>query len=1578
MRACSRAGSALCRGLETGHVIRPAERLLLVGRRLQQFEGWALNPAPGLPAPSVARPGSFSPQEDAAIEAMRGVVSRAPRALARSATAAATETKTLGGIASLARPGAPGAAPRAGAHCALSTAAASGPGVPKRGPAAGKRATKSPRKTKAARLSVEEEYQRKSPVEHVLLRPGMYIGSVEPRASTCWVPKEKATTVGDGEAAAQCRMEEKELRPMPGLVKLLDELLVNAMDNHQRDRRGTTRIEVTIDEKAGVVTVSNTGRPVPAQLHRTEGVWVPELVFGHLLTGSNFAPGGAAAAEGGAGADSDDAVGVGGRHGYGAKLANIFAKRFEVTVGDAAAGRLYRQRWESNMGRVFVPEVAPFPVDASAGPQWAAVEGTGEAGWAGPADASVEWLAAPPAAALSGPEGRAQSFTSVSFQMDLGRFGRKEGQGIDRASASQMRRRVWDAAGLLGQPGDEALPSGSPARKGVEVSLNGRLLAVGGFPGYCALFPPAAGREALLEEAGLAPGLVAHAKCGPRWEVGVGLASADSGRGGEAVSFVNGVYTAGGGAHVDVVTDELAKRLAERIAPRVKAALAKDASADATSAPAVTAASVRPHLRVFVSCRVAEPAFDSQTKERLTCAPSALGSLPAIPDRLVREAAATGIEAAVVAASLSKQQADTARAVRKLRVASKQAAGAGARARQVVDVPKLEDASLAGTARAEECTLILTEGDSAKALAVAGLAVVGRQTFGVFPLRGKLLNVRDLPLKTALENQEIRGIVTAMGLEPGRAYAGGLPEARSLLRYGRVMIMADQDNDGSHIKGLVLNMIHTLWPALLRGDGLDGGTDASSFVEAFITPVIKARRGSAEVRDFFSERAYLEWSDSLPKAERARWAIKYYKGLGTSTAAEGRQYFSDLPRHRVPIVWGGDGDGDRVDMAFAKSRADDRKQWLLAAPAGVRSRVALCHQEGPAESDSDSQQDAPAPAELRRGEGAVSAPLPVGAFIDEELIEFSWADVHRSIPSVVDGLKPSQRKVLFACLARARRGGVSTGEGGAEYKVAQLAGAVAEATAYHHGEASLISTIVNMAQDYVGANNLPLLEPRGQFGTRLAGGKDAASARYIFTRLSPATRRLFPAVDDSLLPRCEDDGAKVEPVAYAPVIPLALINGASGIGTGWSTHVPMHGPGDVLAAVRGALERAPADLLALADAHGVPSPAEAAAAPGDWARAVSWDEHAARRWEGLARDATASLFPGQQWAQDGHILPWARGFAGGVKLLEAASAPAVETVGLADVFDYDAYAHEARAPAGKRTAEARRKAAARAAATTVRAAPGSAEGDAAAALAACDAAAEEAAAQGRPLAVRVRELPVGRWGEVFKRTLASLVERGLADDVIEASTDTRVDVTVALTPQGAAEAARHGVSRLLRLHSSEGLGNMHLFDPCGRIRRYPSASAVIGDFMPVRLALYARRRAAEEARLDAEREAAGTRARFIEDVVSGRINLAGRSGADVEAALSGLGYVPATHSSAGKSSNDDNDGDAAVEGAFEHLLRLPIRELTSENVAKNHARAARATASLESIQQSTPAGLWVADLDALEAALEPVAGHWRR
>lgn len=98
-----------------------------------------------------------------------------------------------------------------------------------------------------------------------------------------------------------------------------------------------------------------------------------------------------------------------------------------------------------------------------------------------------------------------------------------------------------------------------------------------------------------------------------------------------------------------------------------------------------------------------------------------------------------------------------------------------------------------------------------------------------------------------------------------------------------------------------------------------------------------------------------------------------------------------------------------------------------------------------------------------------------------------------------------------------------------EIKVAQLSGYVSEKAAYHHGEVSLQSTIVNMAQTFVGSNNINLLHPQGQFGTRMEGGKDAASARYITTYLNPLTRLVFHPADDAILKYLNDDGLQVEP-----------------------------------------------------------------------------------------------------------------------------------------------------------------------------------------------------------------------------------------------------------------------------------------------------------------------------------------------------------------------------------------------------------------------------------------------------------------
>ena len=209
-----------------------------------------------------------------------------------------------------------------------------------------------------------------------------------------------------------------------------------------------------------------------------------------------------------------------------------------------------------------------------------------------------------------------------------------------------------------------------------------------------------------------------------------------------------------------------------------------------------------------------------------------------------------------------------------------------------------------------DCTLILTEGDSAKTLAVAGLGVVGRDKYGVYPLRGKLLNVREASHKQIMENKEITDLVKILGLQYKKKYTS-IDDLKSL-RYGRLMIMTDQDQDGSHIKGLLINFVHHNWPELLR----------LPFVEEFITPIVKATKGNQAI-SFFSLPEFSEWKEATDNWHT--YKIKYYKGLGTSTSKEAKEYFSDMNRHRIKFRYKDEQDDHCINLAFSKKAIDQRK-----------------------------------------------------------------------------------------------------------------------------------------------------------------------------------------------------------------------------------------------------------------------------------------------------------------------------------------------------------------------------------------------------------------------------------------------------------------------------------------------------------------------------------------------------------------------------------------------------------------------------------------------------------------------------
>jgi hypothetical protein len=423
------------------------------------------------------------------------------------------------------------------------------------------------------------------------------------------------------------------------------------------------------------------------------------------------------------------------------------------------------------------------------------------------------------------------------------------------------------------------------------------------------------------------------------------------------------------------------------------------------------------HLKdmiVFVKASISNPSFDSQTKETLTTQVSAFGSKCELSAKFLAKAYSSigVVEKATQLTDFHDQ---------------KKLAKTDGKKRGRISVPKLDDATHAGTKDSDSCTLILTEGDSARTMAIAGLSVVGCDRYGVFPLRGKILNVKEAPVKKILENHEITSLKKIIGLKQGREYSDTQP-----LRYGRIMVMTDQDVGGSHIKGLLFNVFQSLWPSHYRMPG---------FVTSMLTPIVKAtHKRTGTVTEFYNLTDYDARRDALD-GNGAGFRVKYYKGLGTSTETEAKQYFRDL--RVVTYEYRGKTSDEGMDLAFNKKRADDRKGWLMK----YDKRAVLDYS---------------------------NAVVLYKTFVHHDLIHFSNRDLERSINHVVDGLKESMRKILFGCFKRK----LFTDE----IRVAQLAAYISEHSAYHHGEASLQQAIINMAQDFVGSNNVNLLSPNGQFG----------------------------------------------------------------------------------------------------------------------------------------------------------------------------------------------------------------------------------------------------------------------------------------------------------------------------------------------------------------------------------------------------------------------------------------------------------------------------------------------------------------
>ena len=664
--------------------------------------------------------------------------------------------------------------------------------------------------SKSAELA--NKYQKKSDKQHVLDNPDTYIGSIENIDSNVYIYSEDKKIV------------EKQITYVPGLYKLFDEGIVNCRDHVIRMQQliqslsGTesddkdkgkdkekekvypvNNINVTISDD-NVITLYNDGNGIDISMHPEYNVWIPELIFGHLRTSTNY--------------DKDEKKIVGGKNGFGFKLVLIWSTWGKIETVDHKTGKKYTQEFHNNLNVIDKPTIT---------------------------------------------KSRVKPYTSVSFKPD---FERLKIAGFSDDFKAFMKRRLYDIAAVTD--------------KSVKVKFNSNTLEVKNFMNYIDLYIGSKSEtERVYEEANA------------RWEYVVCISPNEEFT---QISFVNGIFTSKGGKHVDYIMNQIVRK----ITAFIKAKKHVD----------VKPSSIKEQLMIFVNCTIENPSFDSQTKDYLNTAVSNFGSSCEVNDKFIEKLAKMGVMN--TACSLTE--------VKDNKTAKKTD---GTKCKTIRNIPKLVDANNAGTAKSGECTIILCEGDSAKSGIISGLSREDRNFIGVYPMKGKMFNTRGENVNRITDNKEINEIKQIVGLEHGKIYDKA--DTTTRLRYGKILFMTDQDLDGSHIKGLGINMIDSEWQSLIEIPG---------FIGYMNTPILKATNtkqgGAKQVMEFYNNGEFEQWkkTDGL---DLSKWAIKYYKGLGTSTSKEFKEYFA---KKKIVNFEKSAECGDVIDMVFNKKRSNDRKEWL--------------------------------------------------------------------------------------------------------------------------------------------------------------------------------------------------------------------------------------------------------------------------------------------------------------------------------------------------------------------------------------------------------------------------------------------------------------------------------------------------------------------------------------------------------------------------------------------------------------------------------------------------------------------------
>ena len=831
------------------------------------------------------------------------------------------------------------------------------------------------------------EYKKLTIREHIRTRPGMYLTSGKLQLNNDYI-------IYDDEEDIYIIKEELEY--VPALYKAVDEIITNAIDHYTRtfnykDNNKCNIIKVTFNKEIGEISVYNNGTGIEVNKYEKEDYYIPEMIFSHAMTGSNFI-------------DDENKI-TGGLNGLGAKLTNVVSEYFIIETLDTINKKLYYQKFDDGNLIINTPIIK---------------KSTKKSG-----------------------------MTQITFKLDYKLFYPESGytQELGEILDKIIKTRTYYISIYC---------------KDTKVYYNDNLIKINKLENFAKLLIP--------DKSNLITTKLISDKDKYEWDIVIGINNSNDIS--DQISIVNGICTKSGGTHIKYIQKLIKDNLKTKLEKLMK------------GKNNINTNIILNNLFIFMTGNIAQVDFKGQNKDELSINMNQFKDYKFDDNIYTKIWNKLKLLLSELYLNIEQKDLDKTNGKKSKKVKSE----------------NLDDADFAGTSKSHLCKLFLTEGLSAKTYAITGLGKIGKEYYGVYPLKGKLLNVRGQTSDKINNNAEITELKKIIGLKHNHKY-----ESLTELRYGGIVILTDQDYDGFHIKALIINMIHAFWPELIE----------LGFVCSFATPIIKMIKGKNQMQ-FFTLSEYDDWCKNN---STNGWNINYYKGLGTSEDSDIKENFKELNKKLVTYV-SDKNIIESINLGFNKKLSDNRKEWLLNY-----------------KSDNIIKQ--------------IEKNIDVTDVINKELIHFSYYDIHRSIPSLIDGFKPTQRKIIYTALEYIKDNNI-------KQKVAQFGARCAEKTDYHHGEVSIFGTIINMAQNYTGSNNCNLLLPKGQFGSRLANGEDAASPRYIFTNVNNITYKLIRKEDNKLLNNLKSEDLVIEPEYYVPVLPIILINGAIGIGTGFSTTILPH------------------------------------------------------------------------------------------------------------------------------------------------------------------------------------------------------------------------------------------------------------------------------------------------------------------------------------------------------------------------------------------------------------------------------------